>query len=1075
MALNLKSVIAARLHLALGVCLLLAGLSFPLGLHAADRAGLIVVVDAASANDLLKHTQAPSSLVHGLVRSSAAETKLRGELLTAGKTGRVTVSVWEGRRIPFVDNTVNGIVCKQTTDDIRRALAPYGSAVDVGGKVLWTKPYPEQMDEWTHYLYQPNGNSVSKDMLVGPPRRIRWVGAPRMLRHHDHLPSLSAMVTAGGRVYYIFDEQSSASILFPPKWSLIARDAFNGVVLWKKSIPEWHPHLWPLKSMPATLPRRIVSVGDDVYVTLGITAPVTHLSGVDGKQIKVFAGSAKCEEILVTDETLFALCLVGKGPLDDQDPKRGSTGKDPRATGFPLLRKLMGSNKSPLWLNAKRRLIAYDVKSGRKKWQSDGTFAPLSLATDGKRVYSHNGTCVVALDYRTGKTIWESPEIPIWAQFYANYGASLVVYDDVVIFSGGENYDWQPPGTKKGANDTMTAVSAVTGKKLWSAPHPSSGYRSPEDLLVAQGLVWAPDSMKASRSTLNGLDPKTGKVVRTVDLNLGHGFHHRCYASRATEKYLLASKVGINCVGFDGKSVVNDHWVRGSCGFGILAANSMVYATPDPCNCYPESKLNGFAGLATADAGVTAYRKTSAAAITTETGESTSGPLAMGKDEWPTYRANAGRTCSTPNALPASFKPAWNVSIGGPSTGLRASKLTAPVVAGGKVFLASVEDNQVIAVDSASGKKAWIYVTGSRVDSPPTVVGRLLYFGSADGYVTCLKTATGHMVWRRRIAPTTEKIVDEGRIESVWPVHGSVTYHKGLIYAIAGRNMFVDGGLTLCALDPLTGQAKYSEVHALAPTATSGMNAVPSKPDVLSADGDKLTMRSLVYDLQCRKTKTATRHIFAVNGYLNDTWFHRAFWTYATSWRGGCGGFGSTGNANHSGRIMISDGEDLYAYGRSRYGWGSAFTYNLYKAPMGKSTATKTPAPAPANMGRRGRKGKKPGKGKGGSKARTWSVDIPVLARSIIKAGDKLIVAGPRKLYDESAAIQTMEAASTSSKIAAQARNWNTRADLLVISAADGKVVKTVKFDFAPVWDGIAVAEGALFVSGTNGVLYRLQ
>ena len=68
-----------------------------------------------------------------------------------------------------------------------------------------------------------------------------------------------------------------------------------------------------------------------------------------------------------------------------------------------------------------------------------------------------------------------------------------------------------------------------------------------------------------------------------------------------------------------------------------------------------------------------------------------------------------------------------------------------------------------------------------------------------------------------------------------------------------------------------------------------------------------------------------------------------------------------------------------------------------------------------------------------------------------------------------------MEEASTSSKIEAQARNWNKKADLLVLSVADGKVLKTVHFDFSPVWDGIAVAEQALFISGANGVLYRLQ
>ncbi len=166
---------------------------------------------------------------------------------------------------------------------------------------------------------------------------------------------------------------------------------------------------------------------------------------------------------------------------------------------------------------------------------------------------------------------------------------------------------------------------------------------------------------------------------------------------------------------------------------------------------------------------------------------------------------------------------------------------------------------------------------------------------------------------------------------------------------------------------------------------------------------------------------------------------------------------------------MISDGSDLYAYGRNKYGWGSAFTYNLYKASTGGPAATKTAEPAPSDPAKKGRKGK------GGKKTRTWSVDIPVLARSIIKAGDKLIVTGPKKLYDENAAILELEVASTSNKIAAQAKTWNTKADLLVISAADGKVIKKVNFDFAPVWDGIAVAEQALFVCGTDGVLYRLQ
>jgi len=1027
------------------------------------RTGVTVVTDAGSVEELLKYARNESNLVHGLVKNADEASKLNAELLAAGRTGRVSVGVWEGSSIPFVSDTVNVIVTdKQVTDDMRRALTPYGAVIDRRGKALWQKPWPEAMDEWTHYLYAPDGNAVAKDRLVGPPRHIKWLAGPKMLRHHDHLPSLSAMVSSGGRVFYIFDEASSASILFPPEWSLIARDAFNGVVLWKKKIPEWHPHLWPLKSMPATLPRRLVSMRDSVYVTLGIKAPVTQLDAVDGSEIKDFAGSERCEEILVAGDTLLALCLKDKGPLDDMDAERGATGKDSRATGFPYLNRLMGSNKSPLWLNAERRLIAYDLNTGEEKWHADGKYAPLSLATDNKRVYFHNGESVESLDFATGERLWTSTEIPIWEDFYACYGSSLVVYDDVVIFSGGENFSWIPPGTKSGAEDTMTAVSAVDGKKLWSAAHLSSGYRSPEDLLIAQGLVWAPDTTKKASSTLNGLNPRTGEVERTVELDLQHGFHHRCYSSRATEKYMLASKVGINTIAFDGTEITNDHWVRGSCGYGFMPANSLIYATPDPCNCFPESKLNGFVGLAKADPKLAASRQKSAKEIRTEQGEAYAGKLPVSmeqKDAWPTYRANSARSSSTMNTPPESFEQAWKTDIG--------EKLSAPVVADGRVFLSSIERNQLIAVDVDSGEKAWTYVTSSRVDSPPTVVGKLLYFGAADGSVICLKTDDGKMVWRRRLAPTEEKIVNEGRVESVWPVHGSVTYHNGLIYAVAGRNMFVDGGLYMCALDPLTGAMKHSVNHTQDFEPTGGMNTIPSKPDVLSTSGPHLFMRSLAFDGQCNVAEASVPHIFAVNGYLNDTWFHRSFWTYASSWKGGCGGFANTGNSHHSGRIMARDDSDLYGFGRNRYGWGSAFTYQLYRAPL-KPVASE-PAPVTKRRKKRDRKSN-PGKS-----TRTWSVEIPVLARSIIKASDRLLVTGPERLYDENETILRLPDAAVRKQIADQARQWNSKVDLLVVDTADGSVLKRVSFDFAPVWDGMAVAERSLFVSGTNGMLYRLK
>ena len=123
-----------------------------------------------------------------------------------------------GKRLPYIDNLVNLIVAENQGGipmaEVMRVLAPNGVAyVMKDGR--WTKtikPRPKTIDEWTHYLYDSSNNATSHDTAVGPPRRMQWVGSPRYSRHHDKMSSLSAAVSAGGRVFYIFDEASPVSI-----------------------------------------------------------------------------------------------------------------------------------------------------------------------------------------------------------------------------------------------------------------------------------------------------------------------------------------------------------------------------------------------------------------------------------------------------------------------------------------------------------------------------------------------------------------------------------------------------------------------------------------------------------------------------------------------------------------------------------------------------------------------------------------------------------------------------------------------------------------------------------------------
>ena len=64
-------------------------------------------------------------------------------------------------------------------------------------------------------------------------------------------------------------------------------------------------------------------------------------------------------------------------------------------------------------------------------------------------------------------------------------------------------------------------------------------------------------------------------------------------------------------------------------------------------------------------------------------------------------------------------------------------------------------------------------------------------------------------------------------------------------------------------------------------------------------------------------------HLFAPNGFLDDNWWHRAFWVYGRSVQGGPG-YGQTGHSAPSGKIMVVDHENLYTVLSSSQGGNKA-------------------------------------------------------------------------------------------------------------------------------------------------------
>ncbi|MHC4641696.1 MAG: class I SAM-dependent methyltransferase, partial [Planctomycetota bacterium] len=206
------------------------------------RGGLIVHLGCGDGRLTTELRVNDRYIVQGLDTDATNVKKAREHIKSLGIYGKVTADTFDGKHLPYADNLVNLLVVSNgkfqvSNEEVIRVLAPRGVAIINGKKTI--KPWPKDIDEWTHFLHGPNNNAVAEDTRIEPPRYTQWVSGPRWGRSHDHLYSLSAAVSASGRIFYIMDEGSIASVKSPSVWTLVARDAFNGVLLWKKKIAPW--------------------------------------------------------------------------------------------------------------------------------------------------------------------------------------------------------------------------------------------------------------------------------------------------------------------------------------------------------------------------------------------------------------------------------------------------------------------------------------------------------------------------------------------------------------------------------------------------------------------------------------------------------------------------------------------------------------------------------------------------------------------------------------------------------------------------------------------------------------------
>ncbi|MBL7038169.1 MAG: PQQ-binding-like beta-propeller repeat protein [Pirellulaceae bacterium] len=990
------------------------------------KGGLVVHVGCGDGRLTAALRKDESYVVHGLETNPARVDGTRKHIRSLGLYGPVSVETFDGKNLPYTDNLVNMVVasgeCQVAREEITRVLVPGGVALFLNRQSeienrKWVKPPREGVDEWTHFLHDASGNPVAHDTVVGPPRHLQWHAGPRHGRSHEYTPSINAVVSTAGRIFYIADQGPIATLRKPAEWKLLARDAYNGLPLWERPIGKWFSHLCGWTQGPRQLQRKLVAVGERVYVTLGFHAPLSALDATTGETVKVYPDTEGVEEILchkgvlllavreVTDARLTEYKKWERLTAQTESPLHL---RDPRTPLVSALRRI--ESQAPL------TVLALDAATGNVLWKQTGDDAAglrqLSLRACGDRVYCMKRGGLHCFDLKTGKTVWAKQSDPLRA----------VSEDAVVCVS----------------KQKIALLSPEDGRPRWSQPPTLANVR---DVLFAGGSLWIGGGKPYDSGNPRHTGPSwgayfaverdlaTGDVIKEITAeNPKH--HHRCYDNKATDRYILGGRRGTEFLDLESGDYLWNSWARGTCRYGVMPSNGMLYVPPHACGCYITVKLMGFNALAPArESGVQSPE--SRAARRLERGPAYAAlsdlqPPASGRQpssSWPTYRGDAQRSGRALCAVPTALTQKWQTEIDAP--------LTAPTAADGKVFVACPDRHELQAIDSSSGKTAWTFTTGGRIDSPPTIHKGQVLFGCCDGYVYSLRAVDGALAWRFRGARDSRRIVANGQIESASPIHGSVLVEDGTFAFTAGRSSYLDGGLDLYRLDPATGEMlSKTEIHSPDPETGRqpkqyGPNTMPgARSEILAADDQYLYLRDLTFTKEGTEVSDRKPHLFTMTDFLDDTWTHRSYWIFGTksSISTGCSG---RDRKLLYGRILVHDDTTVYGYGREVVHWSSEFEDGPYRIFARRRDADKP----------------------------HWSKPVPVHVRAMVLSGDIIFAAG----------------AGPAPGKAPEKQGVSPTPLLLAISASDGAELARYPIPAAPVFNGIAAAGSELFLTLENG------
>lgn len=712
---------------------------------------------------------------------------------------RATVEPWPGSALPHADRTVDLLVVEpgMRVDgaEIGRVLAPGGTAwVAADGGWRRIDGGPPIGDGWTHQRHGADGNPVSADQALAvlpqsPPERVRWVNDVTEL-----WPEATRI--ADGRVFLVAKAPGSADDAL-----VRCRSAWNGILHWSAVVPGAAAGARPngARFRPVVAAGRLylfrkrlvaLDVASGAESAVSELAPLDLIAPADGK-----AG-------LLVARIVDA--VIGLDPATLRERWRVPAALPPAA------------------LVARREVVPAESLP--------------SLVADASSVYTveHTdaGLRAIAIDLATGARRELAGELG------ATAWPALVA--DGVLVVGGKGFIAGLPVDGRGASWRLAVGEpGKVGKDGKPKPRsePDMGPRLLNCALAQDGTLWIRETLRLILGP-GEAPPQPAPVMGWIAIGLRDGaigrrigyptarpwggivrpedptapftdqpiptalrnWSPRCYGDIGVPGAIVSQTMEI--VGLAGEEPRHLRGVRGHCGIGFALGAGAVITPPNQClGCYPMLR------------GEIAYEPpaaTGSVAIADgerlQRGPAFAAPRAADPaGGWPMLRASPLRTnCVDARVDPTRLAETWSARTPG--------RPSQPVIAGGTVVVAAVASGRITALDAATGAPRWQTGLPGRVDSPPSLHAGLVIAGCHDGRVYALDRSDGRLAWRFTAAPAERRIVAGDRIESPWPVLGSVLIDGGTVHAIAGHHTTLDGGLQRWGLDAATGAVRYRAV-----------------------------------------------------------------------------------------------------------------------------------------------------------------------------------------------------------------------------------------------------------------------